>query len=433
MTAPTTTPSAVPPEDGPTCCYCSEAMTGDHLRETCSDRPICGECGTICEDCGSVIARDTEAEVTADQRVSCSDCRWSCEDCDQTFSGNMTSNETASGRVVCSGCTASYYGWCCDCDCLIHVDDLYTSGHDDCERCGECHDTHCDEEREGPIGEYHSSKGSFVPLESPASKAAGGLYFGVELEVERASNARSSRGDIAEAIEANVLTLAHVITEGRHTHRHLLAFEKDGSLNDGFEIISAPMGLDDQRRLWTAVCSTSAVEQLRSHKTETCGLHIHVTRRALTTTQVAKLVTFTNDPDNAALIIAIARRYDNGFCHVKDKKLATAHHPDDDRYQAVNLWNDRTIEFRIFRGSTSSEAVIAALEFVNALVQFCAPCSSVGFNLKTAPFLDFIASAPMRKDTRVLRAYLDRRLAASVRRPANFIITPRKETAPCAY
>jgi hypothetical protein len=431
MTAPATTPSAVPPEDAPLRCRYCEAEIADELRETCSDDPVCSECVTACEDCGSMVER-SEMTRTADDRISCPDCRQACDECERTFSENAEMRTTASGRHICQQCQWDSYTYCYSCENLFPHDDTFCSGIDDEYRCGECHDEHTEEEQEGPIGEYHSSKGTFTPLESPASKAAGGLYFGVELEVERASNARDSRGDIAAAIESNVLRLAHTITEGRHIHRQLLAFEKDGSLNDGFEMISAPMGLDDQRRLWAAVCSTSATDQLRSHKTETCGLHIHVTRRALTTTQVAKLVTFTNDPDNAALVIAIARRYDNGFCHVKDKKLATAHRPDDDRYQAVNLWNDRTVEFRIFKGSTSSEAVIAALEFVNALVQFCAPCSAVGFNLKTAPFLDFIASAPMRKDTRILRPYLDRRLAGSVRRPANFIITPRKETARCA-
>ena len=422
MTAPSTTPSAVPPEDAPLHCrYCEAEIAGD-LRETCSDQPVCFECVTTCEDCGSIVERD-EMTRTADDRVSCPDCRQTCDECERTFSERAEMRETASGRHICQQCQWDNYSYCYTCENLFPHDDTFCSGIDDEYRCGECHDEHIEEEQEGPIGEYHSSKGNFVPLESPASKAGGGLYFGVELEVERATSAHDSRGDIAAAIEGNVARLANTITEGRHPNRQLLAFEKDGSLQDGFEMISAPMGLDDQRRLWTGVLATEAVSQLRSHTTETCGLHIHVTRRALTTTQIAKLVTFTNDPDNAALIIAIARRYDNGYCHVKDKKLATAHHPDDDRYQAVNLWNDRTVEFRIFKGSTKSEAVIAALEFTNALVQFCAPCSAVGFNLKTAPFLDFISSAPMRKDTRVLRAYLDRRLAGSVRRPTNFTTT----------
>jgi hypothetical protein len=441
MTAPTTTPSAVPPEDGPTRCARCEAEVDGSLRETSSDRAVCSDCVETCEDCGSIVTTD-EIATTTDDRRSCDDCRWTCEDCGADFSENATQYTNASDDSICSHCREDHYCYCESCEDLIHTDAIFVSSYDDGYRCGYCHDRHYDErsaeddearEDMGPIAEYHHAGRFLSPIPSPASKAAGGLYFGVELEVERASNARRSRGELAEAIAAEVRASAGRITEGRRGSlcTQLLAFERDGSLCDGFEMITAPMGIDDQRRLWSQLLPHEAFRELRSHNTETCGLHVHVSRAALTTTQIAKLVTFTNDPDNAALIVAVARRYDGGFCHVKTKRLAVAHRPDDDRYQAVNLWNAKTIEFRIFKGSTKVDAVLAALEFVGALVEFCAPCSAVGFNLKTAPFLDFIASNAMRKHTRHLRAYLDQRLPQNMSRPNNFTTT-RKETAPCA-
>jgi hypothetical protein len=425
MTAPTTTPSAVPPEDNPERCpYCETPVSG-LLRETDSDRAVCEDCAETCEECGSIV-NNANMETTADDRRCCEDCCWSCDHCEELHSDSATQYTLPGGEPLCERCRENHYSYCDDCEDLRHLDDLYCSSRDDRYRCPSCHDDHCeDQEREdlGPIAEYHHAGRFLSPIPSPASKAAGGLYFGVELEVERASNATRSRGELAAAIDAEVRANVARITEGRAVHTRLLAFERDGSLTDGFEMITAPMGLDDQRRLWSQLLPHEAFRELRSHQTETCGLHVHISRAALTTTQIAKLVTFTNDPDNAALIVAVARRYDGGFCHVKTKRLAVAHRPDDDRYQAVNLWNAKTIEFRIFKGSTKVEAVLAALEFVGALVDFCAPCSAVGFNLKTAPFLDFIASAAMRKHTRHLRAYLDQRLPANVTRPAQFTTT----------
>lgn len=434
MTAPTTTPSAVPPEETPACCSCGDETT-DELQETESGRPLCPACATTCEECGSLVA-EGDAISTEDDRTTCDDCCWTCDHCENSYSDSATQYTLSNGYPLCEGCRENHYSYCDDCEDLRHLDDLYCSSRDDRYRCPSCHDEHCDEaegEREdmGPIAEYHHAGRFLSPIPSPASKAAGGLHFGVELEVERASNATRSRGELAAAIDAEVRANAGRITEGRTTTARLMAFERDGSLTDGFEMITAPMGIDDQRRLWSQLLPHEAFRELRSHQTETCGLHVHISRAALTTTQVAKLVTFTNDPDNAALIVAVARRYDGGFCHVKTKRLAVAHRPDDDRYQAVNLWNARTIEFRIFKGSTKVEAVLAALEFVGALVEFCAPCSSAGFNLKTAPFLDFLATNAMRKHTRHLRAYLDQRLPASITRPTHFTTT-RKETAPCA-
>lgn len=433
MTAPTTTPSAVPPEETPTCCSCGDETT-DELHETESGRPLCPACATTCEECGSIVTEDG-AISTEDNRTTCTDCCWTCDHCEDSYSDSATQYTLPNGYPLCEGCRERHYSHCDDCEDLRHLDDLYCSSRDDRYRCPSCHDEHCDDQEQedmGPIAEYHHAGRFLSPIPSPASKAAGGLYFGVELEVERASNARRSRAELAEVIAAEVRANVGRITESRAAvPTQLLAFERDGSLSDGFELITAPMGIDDQRRLWSQLLPHEAFRELRSHNTETCGLHVHVSRAALTTTQIAKLVTFTNDPDNAALIIAVARRYDGGFCHVKTKRLAVAHRPDDDRYQAVNLWNAKTVEFRIFRGSTKVDAVLAAIEFVGALVEFCAPCSAVGFNLKTAPFLDFIATNAMRRHTRHLRAYLDQRLPQSMSRPAHFTTT-RKEAVPCA-
>jgi hypothetical protein len=447
----TCSPSSVPPEPPPepddlACChYCSETAPRDRmLQETSSGDPICKECSLICEDCGAVMSegdarclsgRFAGHSHNSPDAILCDDCvRW-CAGCQEEYARERVNfHAVAGGGEVCESCLEDYYP-CYSCGDYIHSDDIYTSSTDDESRCSECHSSHIeDQDERETIRDYHSSRDVVAPIASPASIASGGLYFGVELEVERRHMAPHSADQLATQVGEWISKDRQTITEGRNVRAPILCFEEDGSLSDGFEMVTAPMGLDDQRRLWARVLSAPAMTHLRSHDTTTCGLHIHLTRRALTTTQIAKIVTFVNDPDNEKLIYAIARRYGTGFCNIKAKKLTTAHVQDDSRYQAVNLWNSRTIELRIFKGSIKLEAVLAALEFANALVRYCAPCSGSGYNLKTPAFLDFIATCEMRGETKHLRHYLADRLSPSIARPANFLRAHNNTGAkiPCA-
>jgi len=271
----------------------------------------------------------------------------------------------------------------------------------------------------GPIQSYHSSRHVVRPLPSPFTRSYGGRFLGVELEVERRSGTEESRGVIAKRIADWVNNQAADITTERHTDT-LLHFETDGSLSDGFEMVTAPLGLDDHARLWKVALSPTMTRGLRSHDTTTCGLHVHVSREGLSDLQVSKVVCFVNDPDNRELIEGVARRYGTRYCGVERKRLGTAHENDGNRYQAVNLCNSKTIEFRIFRGSLKYSAILAAIEFTNAVVDFCNPTGAAGFNLKTPAFLDFINSTVMRKRTRYLRLYLAERMRGHTF-PAGFV------------
>jgi hypothetical protein len=110
-----------------------------------------------------------------------------------------------------------------------------------------------------------------------------------------------------------------------------------------------------------------------------------------------------------ALIEGIARRYHTNYARIKDKKIGNAHQTND-RYEAINVTNNGTIEFRIFKGSLKYESVMAALEFVNALREFTSPASGVGFNLSQDKFMEFINHSAMLGETKSLRPYINQRL-----------------------
>ena len=419
-------------EGAPECEGCGQPVEGGAVRVGRFD--YCPECVAECDGCGETRTADEIMTPYRHDRIPmralCPECRTECSHCGEELDMEDSNNVAGpGGDTLCGACYDNHYYTCEDCCDVIHRDDAF---HRDsgtfCASCDPGDDDDEDAEDVGPIRSYHSARRNVTPLPSPFTRANGDRFFGVELEVERRRGCERSRGEIAGMLEKWANNQAADITTDGH-RVPLLAFEEDGSLQDGFEMVTQPMGLDDQRTLWRTILTRSLVGDLRSHDTETCGLHVHVSRAGMTDLHISKVVCFVNDPDNAALVRAVARRYSTGYCRVERKRLASAHQSDGNRYQAVNLCNAHTLEFRIFRGSLHAPAVIAAVEFTNAVVEFCQPFGPDGFNLKAPAFLDFINTAAMRKHTRYLRAYLADRYPTACREaglcdpalPADFV------------
>jgi len=244
------------------------------------------------------------------------------------------------------------------------------------------------------LGDYHQSKNSQEPIDDKWT-ATYGRHMGDELEVE-----------VTDGDRKHIVNRLHEsINDGDVGHR--VFFEKDGSLRNGFEIITQPMSLPMIAETFGFLNDSRLTNGLKSHNTETCGLHVHVSRRGMTNLQISKMVCFVNDPENRWLIEAIARRYSNGFCRIHPKKLGNAY-VSMDRYEAINLTNRRTIEFRIFRGTLKYDAVIAAAQFVHALVEFTRPAESSLKSLNAAGFLNFVQKK-MPKECATFLRYIGER------------------------
>ena len=248
------------------------------------------------------------------------------------------------------------------------------------------------------IDGYHSSKQKgFSIIESPWFKS-NRRAFGVELEVQcRSGDKNAAAGRIHEALNPS-------LNVGEYCF-----FERDGSIGEGFEIVTQPAGLDVHREKFALFLQDNDMKRgLRSHEGGACGLHVHVGREFLTQSQIYRIQSFLNDVRNEALIRSIARRYENGYCKFKPVMAKfTAHNKQTgDRYEALNVTNPDTIEFRIFRGSLRYESVIAALEFCNALLTFCTPGVTSLIDFTAVGFKKFIIHPNNRVDTKYLRSYL---------------------------
>lgn len=207
----------------------------------------------ICSHCGCVLEEDEGFEL--DDELLCDDCRdeqtVTCDHCGETVWREDAEDD---GRtVVCSCCFDNHYRRCESCGRIIHDDDA-------CWRNDYAYCTSCYEDLESEIEDY-----SYKP--EPIFYGSGSRYFGVELEVDAGGkdedNARRIKG----------------VSNRNAEHIYI---KSDGSLDDGFEIVTHPMSLDYHLNTmpWAEVLQEAINKGYRSHMTNTCGLHVHVNRDA---------------------------------------------------------------------------------------------------------------------------------------------------------
>ena len=341
-------------------------------------------CARECPECCSMYAEGDDREVGSTFIcATCCDENYTWSEYEDRYISNDEVREALDedGRTVYVSEHNDHFHFDARLDQYVHED--YVSEDDE-----------DDDDDDDTIGGYHSSR-SLVRLQHDVWTAKHMRFIGVELEVECGDESRSACASAVNDV---------VNKEGR-----MMFFENDGSLSHGFEMITQPMSLPAHRELFKFLNQPGLTKGMRSHATSTCGLHVHVSRSGLTPLQIQKIVAFVNSPDNEWFIRALARRYSTGYCNIKEKKIGNGIHTSFDRYEAVNLTNSKTIEFRIFRGSLKYEAVIAAIEFCHAVIEFCRPAVTSVNQLSAGSFLTFCATN-MADETKILRSYVTSRL-----------------------
>ena len=159
----------------------------------------------------------------------------------------------------------------------------------------------------------------------------------------------------------------------------LIYCKHDGSLDDGFEIVTHPMSLPfhEHNMPWKSILEKATELGYRSHQTDTCGLHIHVSRNAFGIYEdeqdkaIARVLYFVERNWNELLIFSrrTQRQLDRWASRYgyKDRPSEMLEHvkKGGSRYTCVNLSNRDTIEFRIFRGTLKLNTLIATLQLVD--------------------------------------------------------------------
>ena len=296
-------------------------------------------------------------------------CTYTCGECSVAHFGSQYAYYD--GSPTCEPCAdeldnSGDYKSCAWCEEnfseLIYSDARDRSLCDHCYHesweCGECYAERTENDdhecyRNGLIYDY-----SYKP--SPEFYGRANYYFGFELEVEDANEVGGDAG--AEAVIDKL---------GERVY-----CKHDGSLNDGFEIVSHPHSFDELENLnWDWLTSLRKLG-FRSWDTTTCGLHVHISRTAFMKDgkrneghelRFQKLIY-----DNARMVEGIAGR-SSSYARFKDKgylvpKIKNGQQAD--RYEAVNGYNDATLEVRVFRGSLRKQRILSAIEFLHAATEY---------------------------------------------------------------
>ena len=285
----------------------------------------------------------------------CDDQYFYCDECDRYFSHDRTEEhyDPNEDRVYCEDCWEEHGG-------EDHLD--YQT--QDTSRADIVGDIESTTPYYSPVSGYHNYYRSFI-FRSLANETEPKLFFGTELEVE-------NNGDYnTDKVASYVLNNLNCITA------------EDGSLNNGFEIISDPQTIGywlSRKDKIAAVFKELTDNGIRSDETSTCGLHIHISREGLGETIEEQ----ENTISKMELIIenfkeqmkAFSRRKDFYWCSflsdITNIELST----DDiknkkpiEHRSALNIEHSKTVEVRIFKGTLNPTTFFASLELVSNIVE----------------------------------------------------------------
>jgi hypothetical protein len=403
----------------------------------------------VCTDC-DCWRDEKDSAFAGDDRI-CGFCRENystCEDCDDLVRDEDGRSINGGDRWCCDGCAESYRT-CETCGHEDHRDDMYR--RDDEWYCGD-HVPDDDEDDEDGVHAHEanvleelrpaawlSAPGENTDRHGNGKAKLATLWMGFELEVMPHGRRAEAAGAILAALD----------------DRGIL--KNDGSLRDGgFEIVSLPATLAYHQTQWGSAFFDTLAAHVRGWREPTCGMHVHLSRDALTPLQIARLEVFVNGDgmriNNRHFIEKVAGRGATEYCchynkkltdcapvierhmpiappeisescdcescriqreayaralqasrssdHLRrqyrqlrqthDGSLARACHDRAvyERYQAINLQNNATIEIRIFQSNVAQLGFLKNLDFCHAAMKFCADAGNT--ELYSANFLAWV-------------------------------------------
>ena len=367
------------------------------------------------------MSEETEVEVEEEIMV--------CERCnrpsDQFYEVSLGRHET---ELWCYNCRMSTALMCEGCQVTYSTRYVYMTTVGDYHFCGECVERlpFCDEceeyyldgmedqhqHRERVINSYSHKPGAVfhpeyprmlaqprygaTPVTFPEGKPIDRrslLQFGIELEVENEGreSLESVAYDFFSNFDASILCLKH-----------------DGSLYNGFEIVTQPRSLESWRN-FAPEFGTALLELrrrgFRSWNNNHCGLHIHASNIAFDGASHLTRFGLLFSRNEEGWISVAGRDTRNNGCNYasfdglrrggvanKAKGLYPTEHTD-----AVNLNThyQPTVEVRIWRPSLAgSGRVMSSIEFVHAAIEYTRSITShdIGAGaLRWTEFVKYIA------------------------------------------
>lgn len=278
--------------------------------------PNCDVCSTESEDTENWYVDNTYRELC----LGCQDSTWCCANCDESYLNRVS--------AYCDRC------------------DVYT-----CDYCADEYHNHSNHRlKEWDYRPYFTF---FGQPDQVADDRPPPTYLGLELELEC---------DIDRGLD--------VIED----YDDLLYAKEDGSIGNGFEIVSHPMTLAWAQKNFPLDVLDRMKNEAEASTHDGVGVHVHVSRDTFTDRQhrFRWAAFFYRHPNQ---IQQLARRGSTGYCSwpwsydpvdVADQ----VHGQYGERYAPINPQNSATLELRIFKATLQPTVLMSYLELAAASVEF---------------------------------------------------------------
>lgn len=327
------------------CGHCGEIFE-DEEPERINYESYCKDCAreefTTCDLCGKVTSNDDIIWSDSIDKHFCEDCIgnkvFRCDWCSEWE--YLDNSYTVENDTICSSC-ASDTSECYECGGRHHYDDLQYSEREGEYYCNNCY-------RDNDYVDLHEAGYKPEPVFHGEN---GGFFMGIENEVD------------VDCGECENFT------------SNFFYCKEDGSI-EGFEIVSHPFTLEYEKNHNDIKKMCERLQGLGITPRNGYGLHVHVSRDCFINNQTEKRIALFFY-ENAEFIAEISGRtrvklqqwakintYTREM-YAENRGLSR------DRYSAINVTNEYTIEFRFFRNVVHYNMLMGCLEFIQGLVGFC--------------------------------------------------------------
>ena len=308
------------------CCECGESESSDNsygspsgesMCEGCYDNRCCG-----CESCSEVLWQDDALRGP-------------------------------DGYSYCDYCFNERYGSCESCGDTYYLEDLVYNEDSGCSYCEDCNSP-----RNTVIHRWNYSPGQFKMYKLIHENT---LFMGTEIEIQTNGRLGDQVGDIRDKFDKKCPGVFY--------------FKEDGSVSNGFEIVSHPFTLQYAHKNipFKELLQYVKNKGFTSYRSGNCGIHVHLSRSFFTSTEIRKLRMFF-DSAHYYIHVFSARGDRTDYCRRVNYKVDAYKSKNDyqeGRYHSLNINTGKsTVEIRVFRGTTNYRRFAACLQFSDAVGHF---------------------------------------------------------------
>lgn len=303
----------------------------DKSENFCKD---CYESNRVeyCSQCENLFdTHDINMSQINDEEMLCELCYdeagyFYCESCGEQYSRDYYGGENDNGNMVCQACyeeEGSEYVYSSDEDIFDHSD--------------------------------------FLDIDDEVMEGTTKPYMGVEFEV---------------SVDENLNYAAERIKGSLYDNGRFGLLKEDSSVEHGFEMVTVPMLIDDQKKKWKEHFFDQGHDELLNREEYGHGVHIHLNRPSLPNIGITRLVYLVyGNEENRGLVRFVAERNTGAsswsFKDQKTKDVYEKKKAQGGKFEALSFNRENTIEFRMFQSVVDQNAFFKSMEYVGACQEFC--------------------------------------------------------------